>query len=88
MVHGANHDPRKFDQPEVFDIGREPNPHLTFNYGPHFCLGAALARMEGEVAIGAVIERLPNLTLSQPRYDYMDTMVMRGVRTMPVRQKI
>jgi len=86
MIHGANHDPRRFDDPGQFDIGREPNPHLTFNYGIHFCLGAPLARLEGEIAIGAVAERMPSLAIAQDRYDYMDTMVMRGVRSMPVRQ--
>ena len=87
MIHGANHDRRRFEEPDHFDIGRNPNPHLTFNYGIHFCLGAPLARLEGEVAIGAAVERMPSLTVAQDSYDYMDTMVMRGVRSMPVRQK-
>ena len=65
---------------------RSPNPHLTFNYGIHFCLGAPLARLEGEVAIGKVIKALPTLSLARDHYDYMDTMVMRGVREMPVVQ--
>ena len=86
MIHGANHDQRIFDNPNVFDISRSPNPHLTFNYGIHFCLGAPLARLEGEIAIGEVLQRLPDLSLAADQYDYMDTMVMRGVWTMPVRQ--
>jgi len=86
MIHGANHDLRRFEDPGIFDVGRNPNPHLTFNYGIHFCLGAPLARLEGEVAIGAVVDRMPSLTVAQPNYDYMDTMVMRGVWSMPVRQ--
>lgn len=84
MINAANHDPRAFNQPEIFDIERAPNLHLTFNYGPHFCMGAPLARLEGEVAIGEAIRRLPNLRLSQAHYSYMDTMIMRGVRSMPV----
>lgn len=84
MVNAANHDPRKFEHPELFDIGRDPNPHLTFNYGPHFCLGAPLARLEGELAISEVIRRFPGLTLAADQYEYMDTLVMRGVRSMPV----
>ncbi len=84
MVNAANHDPRKFEAPGKFDISRDPNPHLTFNYGPHFCLGAPLARMEGEVAIGEVIRRFPDLRLTADHYEYMDTLVMRGVRSMPV----
>ncbi|MCZ6895274.1 MAG: cytochrome P450, partial [Gammaproteobacteria bacterium] len=74
------------ERPDEFDIGRDPNPHLTFNYGIHFCLGAPLARLEGDVAIGAVIERMPSLKLARDSYDYMDTMVMRGVREMLVKQ--
>ncbi len=86
MIHGANHDERRFEDPDEFNIERDPNPHLTFNYGIHFCLGAPLARLEGDVAIGAVIERMPSLKLARDSYDYMDTMVMRGVREMPVKQ--
>lgn len=86
MIHGANHDLSKFSEPESFDISRNPNPHLTFNYGIHFCLGAPLARLEGEIAIGEVMRRMPTLELAKPSYDYMDTMVMRGVWSMPVRQ--
>ena len=86
MIHGANHDPAQFEKAAEFDISRNPNPHLTFNYGIHFCLGAPLARLEGDVAIARVIKQLPDLSLSSEVYDYMDTMVMRGVRTMPVSQ--
>ena len=86
MIHGANHDPTQFERAADFDINRNPNPHLTFNYGIHFCLGAPLARLEGDVAIARVIKQLPDLSLSSEVYDYMDTMVMRGVRTMPVSQ--
>ena len=86
MIHGANHDRDQFDKPEQFDIARSPNPHLTFNYGIHFCLGAPLARLEGEVAISRALKALPDLALAQSSYDYMDTMVMRGVRQMPVTQ--
>lgn len=84
MIHGANHDASQFHEAHTFDIERSPNPHLTFNYGIHFCLGAPLARLEGDVAIARAIRQLPGLTLAADSYDYMDTMVMRGVRTMPV----
>ncbi|MEM7465421.1 MAG: cytochrome P450 [Pseudomonadota bacterium] len=86
MIHGANHDTDEFTTPEEFDISRNPNPHLTFNYGIHFCLGAPLARLEGDVAIARVIRALPALSLVHDSYDYMDTMVMRGVREMAVKQ--
>jgi cytochrome P450 len=84
MVHAANHDPRRFPEPERFDIGRTPNPHVTFNHGPHFCLGAPLARLEGQIALGRAVRRFPTLSLAAP-VAYMDTLVMRGVREMRVR---
>jgi cytochrome P450 len=85
MINAANRDPRAFEDPDRVDITRSPNNHLTFNYGPHFCMGAPLARLEGQVAIGEVLRRLPRITLAAEGYDYMDTMIMRGVRSMPVR---
>ena len=83
MINAANHDDRIFDNPGTFDIERDPNPHLTFNYGAHFCLGAPLARLEGEVAFMRLFERFPEMRLTAERYRYMDTLVMRGVRSMP-----
>ncbi|MEL7045786.1 MAG: cytochrome P450 [Pseudomonadota bacterium] len=85
MINAANRDPRAFHDPDRVDITRSPNNHLTFNYGPHFCMGAPLARLEGQVALGEVLRRLPGITLAAEGYDYMDTMIMRGVRSMPVR---
>ncbi|MEQ8691829.1 MAG: cytochrome P450, partial [Pseudomonadales bacterium] len=87
MINAANHDPRAFENPENFDITRSPNLHLTFNFGPHFCMGAPLARLEGQVAIGEVLRRLPGLALAEESYDYMDTMIMRGVREMEVKNR-
>lgn len=81
FIHAANHDPRKFDAPERFDVERSPNPHLTFNYGPHFCLGAPLARLEGRVALSRALARFPRMRLLRP-VQYMDTLVMRGAREM------
>lgn len=84
MIHAANHDLDAFEAPDTFDITREPNHHLTFNYGAHFCMGAPLARLEGKIAMARLIEHFPNLTLSDDEFEYMDTMVMRGVRNMSV----
>jgi cytochrome P450 len=61
----ANTDPRQYDHPERFDITREATPHLGFGLGPHFCLGAQLARMEGQVALRAILPHLPNFELGQ-----------------------
>jgi cytochrome P450 len=83
MMNAANHDPRRFETPERFLIDRHPNPHVAFNHGPHFCLGAPLARAEARMAILAVLDRYSNIRLlEEPAY--MDTLVMRGVRTMPI----
>jgi cytochrome P450 len=81
----ANRDPDQFPDPECFDIGRTPNRHLSFGRGAHFCLGANLARMVGEVAISAVMERYPDLRLvtERPRrdprrMDRYEAIVVRG----------
>ncbi|HEY0640566.1 MAG TPA: cytochrome P450 [Pseudonocardiaceae bacterium] len=62
----ANRSPEVFPDPDVFDIRRSPNPHIALGYGPHFCLGAALGRMEIEVAIGTLLRRLPGLRPAIP----------------------
>ncbi len=61
MVGSANHDPAVFPEPQRFDITRHPNPHISFGHGIHFCIGAALARMEAKIALGDLLERLKNL---------------------------
>lgn len=62
----ANLDESVFDEPERFDITRDPNPHVAFGHGAHFCIGAHLARMELQVAIGALVARFPDLRLAVP----------------------
>ena len=64
LLASANHDPRAFDDPEVFDIARSPNRHLGFGWGPHICLGAALARMETRIAVTNLFDRFPDLDLA------------------------
>ncbi len=63
LLGAANHDERVFENPEVFDITRDPNPHLGFGRGIHYCLGAPLARLETKIALTALLERNPNLRL-------------------------
>ncbi len=64
MLNAANRDPEHFDQPDAFIIDRDPNKHVGFGFGAHFCIGAPLSRVEGEVALTALIRRFPTLTLA------------------------
>jgi cytochrome P450 len=84
LIGAANRDPSVFAQPDRLDLHRAPNPHLAFSSGIHYCLGAALARLEAAIAIPAVLRSLPELRLvSRPRW--RDTYVLRGLRSLPVR---
>jgi cytochrome P450 len=83
-IGAANHDPAVFNQPERLDIGRDPNPHLAFGFGAHFCLGAPLARLEGEIAFRVLLERFPNLALATEAPEYRSNPVLRGLVSLPV----
>jgi len=82
---GANRDPRVFDRPERFDVAREnARDHVSFSGGRHYCLGASLARMEGEVGLRALTERFPGLRLL-PGARRRPTRILRGYETLPAR---
>jgi cytochrome P450 len=85
LLGGANRDPAVFADPDRFDVAREnAGEHLSFSSGPHFCLGAALARMEGEVGLRALFDRFPDLAVAgTPRR--RPTRVLRGYASLPVR---
>lgn len=84
FMNAANRDPEAFDDPERFDIGREPNAHLTFGHGIHFCLGAPLARLEAQIATTRLAERLPAIRLSGSDPEWHDSLILRGVKRLPV----
>jgi cytochrome P450 len=85
ILAGANRDPKVFDEPDRFDVTR-PNArdHISFSSGRHYCLGASLARMEGEVGLRAMFDRYPDLKLL-PGAQRRTTRILRGWRTLPVR---
>ncbi|MEE8466554.1 MAG: cytochrome P450 [Dehalococcoidia bacterium] len=80
----ANRDPERFSDPDRFDIGRTEGRHLGFGFGIHFCLGAALARMEGQAVIGAVVNRMPELLLEEQTLEWQKNPVLRGLKALSV----
>lgn len=85
MLNAANRDPRQFPEPHALDLARTPNRHLTFGFGSHFCLGAPLARLEGQACIAALLERHPRLSRGQGGTEWLDAMIMRGMTRLPLR---
>ncbi len=83
MLGAANRDPAVFPNPDSFDIERHPNRHVSFGQGPHFCVGAPLARLEAPIAINALLRRLPNLELATDELVWKNT-VFRGLERLPV----
>jgi cytochrome P450 len=85
---GANHDPEVREDPTVLDVARPPKAHLGFGHGPHFCLGAPLARLEARIAFNALISRFPQLRLAvsrdELRWSHGDGLVLRGLAELPV----
>jgi pimeloyl-[acyl-carrier protein] synthase len=83
-IGAANRDPAHFDDPERFDIRRQPNPHLAFGDYVHICLGAALARVEAQVALGTLLQRYPMMCIVRPTPDWLPYAAFRGFRSLPV----
>jgi len=92
IIGAANRDPAQFPDPDRLDITRQENRHLAFAFGPHFCLGAALARMEGQIAIGTMLQRLPQLQLEPPLspegrledFPWRQNPTFHGLESLPV----
>jgi len=85
FLGAANRDPAAFPDPDRLDIGREDNRHMAFGGGIHFCLGAALARLEGRVAFPALLARFPKMQLAAEHPERRDSVVWRGMKALPVR---
>ncbi len=84
LVGAANRDPAVFDDPEGLDLRRRPTRHLTFGLGPHFCVGAALGRLEGAIAIATIVRRLPDLRGELDRLVWRKDLSFRGVTSLPL----
>jgi cytochrome P450 len=86
VIASANRDERQFANPDTLDITREPNKHLSFGLGNHFCLGTPLARLEGQIAIGTLLRRVPDLRLNvaAAALRWRRGLVLRGLEALPV----
>ncbi len=84
LLGAANRDPSQFVEPDQLDITRRENRHLAFGYHRHFCFGAALARLEGQIAIGTLIHRFPSLKLATTSLTWKKFSSLRGLHSLPV----
>jgi len=84
LLNAANRDPRAYADPDRVDLARNGPPHLAFGFGLHICLGFPLARLEGQIALPAVLAHWPSIELAGGRLDWLNSMVFRGMKSMPV----
>ncbi len=88
VLISANYDPAVFQDPHRLDLGRSPNPHLSFGHGPHICVGNMLARMVVMHAITALVRRFPDLKLMDDTFEpRLDLFALRGVKSLKVRRR-
>jgi cytochrome P450 len=80
----ANRDPAQFPDPDRLDVARKEPRHISFGYGIHFCLGAPLARVEGQLALGTLLRRAPGLALAEPSPEWRESSVLRGLKRLRV----
>ncbi|XEC94203.1 cytochrome P450 [Paenibacillus tarimensis] len=85
LLAAANRDPSQFAEPDQFDVMRLPNRHLAFASGPHFCLGAPLARMEGEIALSVLLESYPHMQLTGQKPKWRPNILFRGLQSLNVK---
>ena len=84
VLAAANRDPQRFERPDELDLTRDPNPHVGFGLGPHYCLGAPLARLEGRIAIPMALRRLEGLRLTGEELQWDPVLLTRSLRALPV----
>jgi cytochrome P450 len=84
FLGAADRDPAQFPNPDRLDITRTDNRHIAFGMGIHFCLGAPLARMEGQIAINTLLRRLPKLALASQKPEHRQSLTLRGLVSLPV----
>jgi cytochrome P450 len=84
VMGAANHDPERFPDPDRLDISRTDNRHVAFAWASHFCFGAPLARIEGQIAFSTVLRRMPNLRLTPGPIEWRDNLGLRGLKALPV----
>ena len=84
MLGAANRDPKKFKEPNQLNLKRLNNEHLAFSAGPHFCIGAQLARLEGQIAIINLLRRFPKMKLTGSRPEWASTFGFRGLKSLPL----
>ncbi len=85
VLAAANRDPAVFSEPDRVDLSRGENRHLGFGFGAHFCLGASLARLEGQIALGSIVARFPGLKLACDGVEWKPGIVLRGLTSLPIR---
>ena len=84
LIGSANRDERVFPDPDVYDIHRDTSEHLSFGRGIHFCLGAALARLEARVSLEEVMRRIPGYRIDESRLERVHSTNVRGFSAMPL----
>jgi cytochrome P450 len=87
VIGSANRDPNHFADPDRFDITRDPNPHLAFGHGIHFCIGAALARLESRIALAALLDRVETFELADANWPLCPALHLQGPAHLPLRLK-
>lgn len=85
VMGAANRDPERFAEPDRLDLGRQDNRHVAFAWAAHFCFGAPLARIEGQVALEAVLRRMPRLRLAGGPLQWRENLGLRGLTALPVK---